>query len=191
MARKPAIPPEPGEGKMDIASVKHVAPTDIELLQKQVADLTAKLEIETAARSAAEQKALEKAEEQAGSLMQSQIQEVPTGKQMEIARCIGYETVSYKDDGRPILKPKFERYKVPTFFYKIDLPPIGGVGLNMNGQYLYHGTVYEMDVDTLRTVKDSVYKAWKHEADIHGSDENMYRRPSNVTLRGGQVRTGI
>lgn len=190
MARKAAIPPKPDEGILEVASVKHTPLSDLELLKAQVADLQAKLASETEKRTEAETRALKQAENQAGSLMQTEVQEVPTGKTMKVARCKGYKTVGYKDDGRAILQPEFDQVDEPTYFYKIDLPAMGGIGLNMNGQYLYHGTVYEMDIHTLRTVKDSVAKTWKHERDVHGSDENMYRKPSNVTLSGGQVRTG-
>ncbi len=193
MPRKPKdqVAPPPEEMVLKVASVKNTEAADVATLQAQVKDLMGQLEIERTARTAAEERALQEVENQAGSLMQTEIQERPTGKTMKIQRCNGkYKTVGYKDDGRPVLNAVFEEVDEPTYFYKIDLPPVGGIGLMLNGVYLYHGTVYEMDIHTLRTVKDSVYKCWKHDADVHGSDENAYRTPTNRVLRGGQIRTG-
>jgi len=32
------------------------------------------------------------------------------------------------------------------------------------------------DARTLSTLKDIVYRNWKHDRDIHGTDENFYRK---------------
>jgi hypothetical protein len=70
------------------------------------------------------------------------------------------------------------------WFYKIDLPPSGGIEIKLNGIAYYHGEQYKVDTDTLRTLKDIVFRCWKHEGDIHGSNENFYRRPQERVLRG-------
>ena len=72
------------------------------------------------------------------------------------------------------------------WYYKIDLPPIGGTEIKINGEPLYHGTVYKLDLYLLRSIKEIVARAWGHENNIRGSNENAYRQPSNRTLRGGQ-----
>jgi len=158
-------------------------PTDAEIrLLAENRELRAKLDAANAQRSDAEQSALATAQAQ-GMLLQRTVEEVPTGKTVPLPRLKEMKIVGYKDDsGRPILKPVFERVPVPTFFYKVDLPPCGGTDLKINGVPFYHGAVYELDLDTLRTVKEIVYKCWKHDADIHGTDENFYRKPHKPQL---------
>jgi hypothetical protein len=180
------------EGVAKVASLAGTSRDDVKALLAQIEDLKGKLELEQRARGEAEQAALELAEAQGNGLaQQTTIQEIPTGKKIKVQKLEAYETVSYKDDGRPILKPKFRSEDVPTFFYKIDLPPVGGLGLVLNGMPLYHGTVYEFDLDALRTVKDMVFKCWKHDADIHGTDENVYRKPQNkqISMKSGAIST--
>lgn len=70
------------------------------------------------------------------------------------------------------------------WFYKIDLPPSGGIEVKINGVPYYHGEQYKINTDTLRTIKDIVFRCWKHEGDIHGNNENFYRQPKNAVLRG-------
>jgi hypothetical protein len=84
--------------------------------------------------------------------------------------------MGYKDDGREILKPVFRVIEVPTYFYKINMPPCGGEDCKQNGISLYHGAVYELDLDTLRTVKEWVYRLWDHDRNTSGSNENFYRK---------------
>ena len=66
------------------------------------------------------------------------------------------------------------------------LPPVGGVDLKINDVSFYHGVVYELDIDTLRSVKEMVYRLWDHDRSIHGSDENFYRKPQETTLTGAR-----
>jgi len=70
------------------------------------------------------------------------------------------------------------------WWYKMDLPPVGGIDVKVNGVPFYHGEQYKITTDTLRTLKDIVFRNWKHEGDIHGSNENFYRQPKEQVLRG-------
>ena len=163
-----------------LVSTSGVATTDIEKLQRENAELLAQLEGERTKRTAAEAAALLAAESQ-GMLQQRDIREVPTGRTRTVQRAKGYKVVGHKDSGVPIMAPVWEDIELPTYFYKIDLPPCGGIDYKINGVAAYHGSTYELDIDTLRTVKDIVYRCWKHDADIHGSDENAYRpKKANV-----------
>ena len=72
------------------------------------------------------------------------------------------------------------------WWYKIDLPPSGGIEVKINGVAFYHGEQYNIGTDTLRSLKDVVFRCWKHEGDIHGNNENFYRRPTEQVLRGGR-----
>ena len=175
-----------------VASIEETSGEDVTKLLAEIKDLRSKLEVEKAARTEAETQALQSAQAQMTGVMQGAMQEVPTGKKIKVQVLESYETVGYKDDGRPILRAKFKQAERPTYFYKIDLPPVGGLGLTVNGLMLYHNTVYEFDIDTLRSVKDMVYRVWAHEASIHNSDENAYRKPQPFVVNGktGQVLRG-
>ncbi len=169
------------DGVAKVASIKDVAPDDVAKLLTEIADLKAQLKVETAARGEAEAAALEAAQAQ-GSLLQTEVQEVPTGKKIKVKRANGYKVTGHRDDGREILKPIWKDVELPTFFYKIDMPPVGGTDFKINGVPFYHGTVYEFDEDTLRSVKEIVYRLWDHDRQIHGSDENFYRKQQKPRL---------
>ena len=161
-------------------------------LLAEIEELKAKLQLSEEQRSEAEAAALAMAEAQ-GALMQREIREVPTGKFVTVKRAVdpktgkpSYRVAGYKDDGREILKPVFHDFKLPTYFYKVDMPPVGGVDLKINDVSFYHGVVYELDIDTLRSVKEMVYRLWDHDRSIHGSDENFYRKPQETTLTGAR-----
>lgn len=176
----------------EVASVKGATPNEA-LLIAEIEALRAKLELSEVARSDAEKAALAAAEAQ-GMLMQRDMEEVATGKKVKVKRAIdekgrpSYKVVGYKDDGREIFKPVWREIELPTYFYKVDMPPCGGLDLKINGEPLYHGVVYELDIDTLRSVKEMVYRLWDHDRAIHGSDENFYRTPQEKRLNGGQRR---
>jgi hypothetical protein len=151
------------------------APTDSEArLLAEIDELKAKLGVAESKRGEAETAALASAQAQ-GALLQGRVEEVPTGKTIKVQRLDKYKEVGYRDDGRPILKPIFKTVEIPTYFYKVDMPPCGGSDLKINGVPFYHGVVYELDLDSLRTVKEMVYRTWDHDRQIHGSDESFYR----------------
>jgi hypothetical protein len=187
--KKKVLDPATGEGEavQKVASIAGTSGDDVAKLLKQIEGLKAQLEIETEARTEAEQATLDAVQAQGLGPLQSAVEERPTGKKIKVQKLDCYETVGYKDDGRAILRPKFKEAEVPTYWYKIDLPPVGGIGLTINGMPLYHNTVYEFDIDTLRSVKDMVHKVWKHDRDIHGSDENLYRKPQPMQM---SMKTG-
>ncbi len=166
-----------------VVSVKDTPPDAVEKLLLEIADLKAQLKVSDAARSEAERAALDAAQAQ-GTLLQTEVQEVPTGKKIKVKRANGYKVVGHKEDGRDILRPIWKTVALPTFFYKIDMPPCGGTDFKINGVPFYHGTVYEFDEDTLRSVKEIVYRLWDHDRQIHGSDENFYRKPQKTRLSG-------
>jgi len=93
------------------------------------------------------------------------------------------------DDGKPMFVKEPIYDDVAVYRYKIDIPPSGGVAIMLNGVQYYHGEVYEFDVGQLRTIKDIVARSWGHEANIRGAEnENAYRQPKSVTLRGNERR---
>ena len=80
-------------------------------------------------------------------------------------------------------EPTGKMKTVDIWWYKIDLPPSGGMNIKLNSQPYEHGQVYEFTTDTLRTVKDIVFRCWAHERSIKGDNENFYRREKQPVLR--------
>jgi hypothetical protein len=196
MARKPAEEIEPGDGGEGrdsvalIASTKGVKDkTTLEALLAQVAELKKELGLKDEALTAAQAAALAAAEAQA-SFQQSAIQEVPSGRKMKVQKLdignedwpTGYKTVGYKEDGRAILKPQFRMEAVTTYYYKLDIPPMAGWDMKINGIPLVHGATYEFDLPTLQYVKEMVARAWNHEAVINGKNENVFRKPTEKRI---------
>ena len=144
-------------------------------LEAEIIRLKHELGVKDQALNEAQADALHAAESQ-GMLAQDQVTEVPSKKMARIMVLDKYEIKGYKDDGREILKATFKPKMVPTYFYKVMLAPNGGMDMKMNGVELFHGGVYEMDIDTLRSVKEIIYRGWKHEREFRGTDENFYRR---------------
>lgn len=175
--------PAPGnESFAEIASTGSASEGDIASLREQVADLESRLAEAERLRGEAERAALAAAENQGGILLQSPTQEVATGKRVRVQRVDKYEVSHYVDGGRPVMKPKMKTVELPTYFYKIDLPPVGGMSFSINDTPCYHGTIVELDIDTLRSVKEIIYRQWDHERNISGSNENFYRQSQNKRL---------
>jgi acetyl-CoA acetyltransferase len=154
---------------------KTTSPDELERLKAEVARLTAELAVANTANEDAARRAM---------FFKDVNEEVPTGETVEVDRCTKYETVGYRDDGRPILKPVFKKVKLPTFLYKVDMPPVGGVDIKVNGESFFHGETYTLDLDQLRVVKEIVHRIRDHEATIHGTDENAYRPKVNARFSG-------
>jgi hypothetical protein len=142
----------------ELASVSYDAAPSNDALRQRIAELEAELVISKSAEAKAQEALAEAAAAAQNALLfNTAVEEVWIGK---------------RDDGEDMWK------------YKIDLSPSGGVDVRINGVPYYHGEVYTFDTPTLRTVKEIVQRTWDHERNIHGNNENMYRREMNVTLSG-------
>lgn len=154
---------------------------DLATLRAQIAELNAKLDSERAKRGAAEAAAISAAEAHA-FFIPGEIQEIPTGQMVKVKRASGYEVKGYKENGQDILRPIWTVIEIPTYKYRINLPPSGGEDFKINGIAYYHGSDYVFDADTLRTVKEIIHRCWAHDATINGSNENAYRPKQNNRL---------
>lgn len=119
----------------------------------------------------------------AAAIYQSANEAVPTGKSVMVVRCKSYENAGYHDDGRAILRPKWHEVEEPTFWYTIDMPPVGGTDIKLNGKEFYHGQTYEVTTDELRTLMDIVNRLWVHERSIHEDNEKAFRGHFDSKLR--------
>lgn len=179
MPRKKAAKSAPDKVSTLVAA--QADPTSVEAMQAKIEAQQRELAEYRKKLSASEEKALQLAEAQP---TWKTGEEIPTGKMVAIRVFEKNSIVGYKDDanGRPILRPKFKTVKVPTYYLKINLPPVGGDHFSTNGEEFYHGSTYEMDINTVRDVKERIYRLWKHDTEIHGSDENAYRQKQNPHL---------
>lgn len=150
-------------------------PEDVDALRARIADLEGKLAKAGDVQDEAVRRAM---------FFRQRNDEVPTGKKVKTPKCVRYETTGYGDDGRAIRRPIWEEVEVETFFYTVDMPPVGGVAVRINGEELYHGQTYELTLDQVRLLKDIVYRLEKHDAEIHGTDENAYRPKANAVFSG-------
>ena len=138
-------------------------------LQVEIERLQKALDAESTARTSAELAALSAA----GTPIAGGGDEQPTGKTVEIEVCLDPWRVGTKE--KPV-EHKFKTVKVPTFFYRIDLPVGAGTHLTTNGLAMYHGETYELTPEQLADTKSRVARCWDHEKSIHGDNENAYRR---------------
>lgn len=152
---------------MDAKSQGKKQQPSYEELAAQVADLQKQLGESRADATEAQKLA---------ALYRSDKEEVLTGKTVKVTRCIGYEVAGYHDDGRQVLKPKWKEVEEPTYWYTIDMPPVGGTHALLNGREFYHGQTYEVTIDELRTMKEICARLWSHERSIHEDNTEAFRR---------------
>lgn len=149
---------------------------ELEALRKEVERLTNALAVsEAASNSEAALRA---------KFIGSDNEEVPTGKTIKVPRLKEFKVVGYTTEGIPMREPVWKEEEVPTFLYKIDMPAVGGTQIMVNGTPLYHGETYTLDLHTLRTVKEMVYRLRAHEASVFGTNENAYRKPTHAVFSG-------
>ena len=87
-------------------------------------------------------------------------------------------------------KQVWKTREVDTYLFKIDMPPVGGVQIVLDGEPLQHGQTYEVTLDRLRLLKEMVFRLQAHEAAIHGSDEDVWRPrvSKEISLKTGGIR---
>lgn len=154
-----------------VAPTKVTKADELEALRAEVARLEAALATANTANEDAARRAM---------FFRDVNEEVATGQTVKVKKAMRPWEKNIEDqDVREV--------ELPTFLYKVDMPPVGGVEIKLNGEPLYHGQTYTLDLDQLRLVKDIVHRIRDHEATIHGTDENAYRPKTNARFSG---RTG-
>jgi hypothetical protein len=156
---------------------KRIDPKTEESLEKLRA------EVERLQSELADSRTENKEAAQRASYFAGQNEETPTGR-----------TVAIKRAKNPWVKKEedlvYETVEVPTYLYTVDMVPVGGVQILLDGEALQHGQTYEMTLDRLRYVKEITYRLRVHEAAIHGSDEDKFRPriSKEISLKTGQMR---
>lgn len=155
---------------------------------ERIAQLEAELAIERQARAdSQEEQARQLAQAQSVAIQMSNIKEVLAGSTLVERRDAKGEVVTKRvpvlepdgaqrvEDGRKVWETEPVTDEVEVYWYKIELPPSAGMAVSVNGQELFHGQTYKFTMDSLRTVKELVYRSWAHERSIHTNEENIYR----------------
>jgi hypothetical protein len=192
MAKGKKVSPEQpvADTYVRIASSSDVASKKERELLEKLAEAQSKIDKLLGVQQANEQQiaALEAAQRQ-GALYSSSVEEKVTGHKVKIRVFDHYKVTGYRDNGSEIVRPVFRTDEVPSYYYKIDMPPCGDTNLSINGEKYYHGAVYEFDIHTLRTVKDIVARTWAHDRSLHPNDENFYRRDPSWMARNNRAIT--
>lgn len=144
---------------------------DVLKLLQEIDDLKKKLEKAEQLNVAADDRA---------KYFASADEETPTGRTVKQLRC-------KNPTERDVELQEWVEYDEPTYYMKIDMPPVGGVQMVIDGQPLQHGQTYEMTIHRVRQVKEIMYRLRAHEASIHGEDEDKWRPTVTRTVNKNLV----
>jgi hypothetical protein len=148
----------------------------LEELQAEVAKLQASLDEANTKKTLAEDMARTMASMNPLVSGSTVTEEQATGKTIDVEVC----TNPWERDEK---KYVYKTVKLPTYFYNIQLPAAAGLCLTTNGREFYHGQTYEFTSMELAEMKDRVAKCWWHEKNIHGENENAYKKPTMAYVR--------
>jgi len=154
-----------------MAEKKVTTPSELEALRAEVKRLEEALAVANTANEDAARRAM---------FFKDVNEEVPTGQ--KVTRKIAKKPWAKTEEDQ-----EWEDVEVDTYLFKIDMPPVGGVQILLNGEALQYGETYTVDLHQLRYLKDVIFRLRDHEANIHGTDENVYRPKTNARFSG---RTG-
>lgn len=61
--------------------------------------------------------------------------------------------------------------------------------LTVDGKKYFHGTTYYLSAAQAASIRESIYRGWKHEAEIRGANSNAYRKPNSISLTPSDAYT--
>ncbi len=156
-------------------AIKMTPQEEVEELKRQIALLQSQLD---------DAKAVNAEQAQRAAYFTSSNTEVRTGRTVKVPRC---KNPWVKEDAKQV----WEDVEVPTYYFKVDMPPVGGIQILLNGEAIQHGQTYEVTPDRLATLKEIVYRLQAHDAAIHGNDEDTYRPrvSKEINVRTGAVHS--
>lgn len=108
--------------------------------------------------------------------LHSNVEEKPTGRTLSV------KEIQNKTERDP-KKVKYHMVEYPTFYYNIQLPAGSGPCLMTNGMEYFHGETYEFTQAELGDIKSRVARCWEHEKNIHGENENAFKKPTNTHFK--------
>lgn len=141
-------------------------------MQKKIEDLQAELE--------ATRLALQQSEQVQADILR-QISSIPISQEVYV----GKRKKIVQDKAGNDVEEEVDVYKLT-----INLPPSGGLFIKINDFPLYSGQTYNLEMDTIRTVKDMMYRAWLHENNVAGDEREVAYKPQGTGRvgPGGIVR---
>jgi hypothetical protein len=145
---------------------KVTPPSEVEALKAEVLRLSGELAEAQASNEDAIRRAM---------MFKQDNDEVATGRTVKVVK---HKNPRAREESETL------EVEVPTYFYAVDMPPVGGVAIKINGEELFHGQTYELTMDQIRMVKEIVYRLRAHEASLNGNNENTYRKPVNALFSG-------
>jgi hypothetical protein len=152
----------------------------VQNLQEEIARLEKELALSEKKRTEAEEIALAVADTSTGMFIYN-TEEQPTGKTITVEECLN----PWEKDEK---KFNFKEVKLPTYFYKIQLPSGASEPIRTNGVEYHHGQTYEFDLRTLADMKSRVARCWDHEKMIHSDNENAYKKPTHTHFKSASAR---
>ena len=146
------------------------APSSEDLL-KQIQDLQAQL--------AATTSALQQSEQAQADILR-QLSSIPIAQEVHAGKA-----------KKTVVDAKGSESEVEVDIYAmtINLPASAGMFIRINDFPLYNGQTYKLEMDTVRSVKEAMYRAWWHENNVAGDEREVAYRPqgtSKVTPFGVQ-----
>ncbi len=118
-----------------------------------------------------------KNEEVIVSIMGRQAQEQHIGKRLVPVRTYDHKKKTWVET----------EAEVDFYRYLVELPPSAGMAIRLGPNQFDHGSIVEVDYNTLRSLKEQVHRSWAHEASIRESENAWGRRPIAATF---SMKTG-
>jgi len=61
--------------------------------------------------------------------------------------------------------------------------------ITIDGKQYFHGVTYYFSKTQAATIREIIWRGWKHEAEVKGANSNAYRKPSHINLTPSDAYT--